>query len=227
MGYDKCPIMKPRILWIKGDRAAATTFLPDLRKKGYHLETVPSGKCALALLSSFHPDLTVVHAASMRSNGQRICCALRGRMNGEPILLIQRKDQHSLTKCQANQVLVLPFTIRKLVNRIQALVPEANGKALHAGPIALYPDCRTLQVAGGEAQKLTPNLVALLHILINNRGVVMEREVLFREVWKTDYVEDTRTLDVHISWLRKKIESDPRRPALLKTVRGVGYRLDA
>ena len=74
--------------------------------------------------------------------------------------------------------------------------------------------------------KLTPRLVALLHILMDHHGEVVEREHLFKKVWETDYTGDTRTLDVHISWLRRAIELDPLKPKFLKTIRGVGYRLD-
>ena len=74
--------------------------------------------------------------------------------------------------------------------------------------------------------RLTPRLAQLLKILIDHSGEVLERERLFREVWKTEYTADTRTLDVHVSWLREAIELDPRKPVFLKTVRGVGYQLD-
>jgi DNA-binding response OmpR family regulator len=78
----------------------------------------------------------------------------------------------------------------------------------------------------GKQSKLTPRLVGLLKILMEHRGEVIEREKLFSQVWETEYTVDTRTLDVHISWLREAIEVDPRRPRFLKTIRGVGYRLD-
>ena len=78
---------------------------------------------------------------------------------------------------------------------------------------------------GREAQA-TPRVVALLKNLIENKGLILDRESLFKKVWSTDYLGDTRSLDVHISWLRKVIEDDPRHPTLLRTIRGVGYKLD-
>ena len=78
----------------------------------------------------------------------------------------------------------------------------------------------------GREARLTPRLVRILRILMQHPGEVVERAVLFRHVWDTEYTEDTRTLDVHISWLRQAIEEDPRKPQFLKTIRGVGYRLD-
>jgi DNA-binding response OmpR family regulator len=78
----------------------------------------------------------------------------------------------------------------------------------------------------GKKTKLTPRLVRLLKMLIDNKGEVVEREELFKKVWRTNYTGDTRTLDVHISWLRQVLEKDPRKPKILKTNRGVGYLLD-
>jgi DNA-binding response OmpR family regulator len=79
----------------------------------------------------------------------------------------------------------------------------------------------------GREERITPRLVKLLKMLIEHRGDVVQRETLFKSVWDTAYTGDTRTLDVHISWLRQAIEEDPRHPQMLKTVRGLGYRLDS
>ena len=123
-------------------------------------------------------------------------------------------------------MLILPFTIRKLVNRIKALVPEESNDVIQAGALAIYPELRMVRCNDGDPKRLTPRQFALLKILMEHPGEIIKRDHLFRKVWQTDYVEDTRTLDVHINWLRKKIEEDPRNPQLLKTIRGVGYRLD-
>jgi DNA-binding response OmpR family regulator len=122
-------------------------------------------------------------------------------------------------------VLHLPFTARKLLNRIIPLLPADETQILHAGPIRLNLRLKKVRCKGREA-RLTPRLVRLLQILMEHSGEMLRREDLFREVWNTAYVGDTRTLDVHISWLREAIEEDPRRPRFIKTVRGVGYRLD-
>jgi len=123
-------------------------------------------------------------------------------------------------------VLVLPFTIRKLLNRIKALGTPQDDNLMRAGALTLYPDLQVVRIEGSKPQPLTPNLTALLKILMQHPGQVLARDTLFRRVWQTDYVEDTRTLDVHICWLRQKIEANPKKPQRLKTVRGVGFRLD-
>ncbi|MEJ2708923.1 MAG: response regulator transcription factor [Anaerolineales bacterium] len=213
------------ILWIEGNRSATPSFVPDLRKKGYQVEVVPTGRAALKRVQGLDPDLVVINSASLRSSGRRICHALREQRNNLPILVICDKSQKS-GSVEASQVLVLPFTSRKLLNRIRILVPEKRGKVLKAGPITFFPEGNRVQLEGGDMQQLTPLLTALLKLFMQHPGKVLARERLFREVWRTNYTNDTRTLDVHIRWLRQKIEMNPRKPRLLKTVRGVGFRLN-
>jgi DNA-binding response OmpR family regulator len=96
---------------------------------------------------------------------------------------------------------------------------------IHKGPIVIDPD-RSMVTCNGQQTTLTPRLFALLELFIENPGTVIPREEMFKQVWKTSYTGDTRTLDVHISWLRQAIEADPRNPKLLQTIRGVGYKLN-
>jgi DNA-binding response OmpR family regulator len=217
--------MKAKILWVEGKRAVTPTFIPKLRKKGYHIETVPSGKMALHRLVEIDPDLAIVDAASLRTPGTRICQSLRDRADGLPIVLILDRDHQPPKEVCANVVLKLPFTIRKLLNRIVAIQPGGSDRTLEVGAIELDLERRQVNCQGREAH-LTPRLTRLLRTLMENPGEVVEREDLFRRVWKTEYTGDTRTMDVHISWLRKAIEADPRQPKFLKTIRGMGYRLD-
>ena len=121
--------------------------------------------------------------------------------------------------------LPLPFTAQKLANRIRPLLPSDGKNVVHAGPIRLDLEHRRVKCLGKNT-KLTPRLIKILRILIDQHGEVVERETLFKRVWETNYTGDTRTLDVHISWLRRAIEKDPVHPRFLKTIRGIGYRLD-
>lgn len=218
--------MHARILWIEGKRAEGPSFTSGLRQKGYELHIVPTGDAALDSLTRTDPDLVVLNAASFRSSGVRICRSVRQRSNGLPILLIN-DPAHPLRAedvC-ANVVLTLPFTLRKLLNRIVPLLPLEGKKVIHKGPIRLDMEMKKVRCHGKEA-RLTPRLSKVLKILMEHAGSVVEREALFRQAWDTEYTEDTRTLDVHISWLRQAIEQDPRNPKMLITLRGLGYRLD-
>lgn len=217
--------MQAIVLWIEAD-PPNEIFIPALRKKGFQVDVVPTGKAALGKISELHPHVVVINASSLRSNGARICQTLRASSNGLPIVLIANPT-HPVdgNATGANVVMDLPFTVRKLVNRINPMLPRTGSEVLTVGPISLNLEHNIVECHTNETQ-LTPRLTHLLRMFLEAPGVVLERERLFKEVWNTDYTGDTRTLDVHISWLRRAIELDPRKPVLLKTIRGVGYRLD-
>lgn len=218
--------MKAKILWIEGKRAASTSLIPGLRRKGFSVDIVATGTQALHYLIDNRPNLIVVHAASMRSNGRRNCRTLRNTRPELPIIVITSPEFPLDGDSGASVVLELPFTTRKLLNRMHPLLPAQDENMLSAGLINL--DSRNRRVScNGREERLTPRLVALLKMLIEHRGEVVPRETLFKSVWNTTYTGDTRTLDVHISWLRQAIEENPRQPKFLKTIRGLGYRLDA
>lgn len=219
------PAFTANILWIEGKRAESPSFVPELRRKGFTVETVPTGKAGLARLSAWPAVLVVVNAASFRTSGRGICQDIRRAQEKVPILLIAN-PQHPLSKDpSADIVLVLPFTVRKLVNRIQPLLPVTSNNVMQVGAIRLDIEHNQVRCRDKETQ-ITPRLTRLLKTLMQHSGTVVEREDLFREVWNTAYTGDTRTLDVHVSWLRQAIEVDPHRPQFLKTIRGIGYRLD-
>ena len=213
------------LLVIEGKHADHPAFVSALRKKGFVVELVNNGNQALArLVGGFNPDVVVVNAASLRTSGKRICRSLREKAPKVPILLILDPDSE-LEKVDADITLSLPFTAQKLVNRIRHLLPGDGNDNIHAGPIRL--DVQKSIVHCQEKQtRLTPRSMRLLKTLIDHKGEVVERKELFSKVWETNYTDDTRTLDVHISWLRRAIEADPEKPIYLKTIRGVGYRLD-
>lgn len=220
--------MKAKILLVEGKRADRPSFVAGLARKGYQVESAANGSDALARLRDFAPDLIIVNAASMRSSGRRICQSIRSRAQGAHIVLImdgQNPESDPKSDQSADVVLVLPFTLQKLMNRIRPLLPAEQKDLLEVGRLQLDLTQRWVRI-GNQQSSLTPRLVHLLRILMEHPGAVIEREYLFRTVWDTAYTEDTRTLDVHISWLRRAIEEDPRSPKYIKTVRGVGYRLD-
>jgi DNA-binding response OmpR family regulator len=216
--------MKAKILWIEGKRADSPSFVPALRKKDYLVEIVSTGSDALARLMEIDPDLVVINAPSLRTSGKRICRDLHEKMNGLPIVIILGPEQNFSGETCARVVLKMPFTIRKLLNRINPLLPGDGMNMLHVGYIRLDLERRRVRCQGREA-RLTPRLTRLLEVLMRHAGEAIERQKLFKEVWDTEYTLDTRTLDVHISWLREALEENPRHPQFLKTIRGVGYRL--
>ncbi|MEA4909922.1 MAG: response regulator transcription factor [Chloroflexi bacterium] len=161
----------------------------------------------------------------MRSSGKRICQSIHQKYPGLPILMVLEEGSDPATRTDADVALVLPFTLQKLLNRIRPLLPNDDEDVMKVGPLELNTEQRWVRLRNRQAQ-LTPRLVILLKALMERPGEVIERSDLFRLVWDTAYIGDTRTLDVHISWLRQAVEDDPRHPKLIKTVRGYGYRLD-
>ncbi len=217
--------MSDLLLVIEGKHADVPSFATELQKKGYQIHLANSGNGAVSRLDKINTSLIVVNAASLRSTGLRICQSIREKNGRYPIILILAREA-KVGKDVADSVLVLPFTAQKLANRIKPLLPGDGKNMVHCGPLRLDIEHRRVKCLGKNA-KLTPRLVTLLHILMDKHGEVVEREALFKKVWDTNYTGDTRTLDVHISWLRRAIELDPLKPKFLKTIRGVGYRLDA
>ena len=215
---------KATLLLIEGRHAEIPSFASDLQKKGFDVVSAQNGSEAVAKLKQTNPTLVIVNAPSLRSTGIRICLSLRKKDSKIPIILILENEK-SIDKDLADSVLVLPFTVQKLVNRTKALMPGDGNNVLSVGPIRLDVENRRVK-ALGKNTKLTPRLITLLQILMDKHGEVVEREALFKKAWETNYTGDTRTLDVHISWLRHAIELDPDNPKFLKTIRGVGYRLD-
>lgn len=212
------------LLVIEVRHANIPSFASDLQKKGFDVQIAKNGSKAVVRLKEVSPSLVVINAASLRSTGLRICQSIREKDSKLPIILIL-ESENEVSKDAADAVLALPFTVQKLVNRIKPLLPGDGKNVLHVGPIRLDLEKRRVRCLG-KSTKLTPRLVTLLNLLMEKHGEVVEREPLFKKAWETNYTGDTRTLDVHISWLRRAIEIDPNSPKLLKTVRGVGYRLD-
>lgn len=213
------------VLLIEGKRTSQRMSFAKALQKRYQVYLVPNGKQALEILQHMSVDIVVLNAASMRTSGIRIGSALR-RCTSGPIITIQGADsqQNHYTR-DADIVLRLPFTSRKLTNRIERLIDTRDGETVTAGPFSLNVKSRTLITSQGEI-RLTPKMTTLLEIFMRNPNSIIERKYIMSKVWDTSYMGDTRTLDVHIRWIRKAIEKVPSKPKYLRTIRGKGYMLD-
>jgi DNA-binding response OmpR family regulator len=212
---------KATVLLIERRRAQHTSCANALKKR-YTVISVPSGSQALQQAPSNAPSVVVLDAVSLQSPGTRIGRYLKSGLPGVPLIHLLSKAGES----PADLVMVAPFTTRKLINNIERLLGETpDGNTIICGPFIMRPDERTL-VANGQETDLTPKLAVLVEFFMRNPGITLDRKSLMERVWQTDYLGDTRTLDVHIRWFRRAIEVDPGHPVYLKTVRGVGYRLE-
>jgi len=216
---------KTRILWAGKRRADIPTFIPALEAKGYKVTFVSTGKDALQKLTKNKPDVMVVDGASMRTTGSRICKTIQAKHPAVPIILINTLDNLPNNDIVADVQLIHPFTVRKLENRIIPFAPGDGMDVIKLGPIQMDMDRQVISCNGRE-EHVTPRMAELLKMMIKSKGLVLDRKKMFSKIWKTDYTEDTRSLDVHINWLRKIIEKDPDHPKLIQTVRGKGYKLD-
>jgi len=189
------------------------------------VESTPNGATALNLVKSMQPEAVIIDAASMRTSGSRICTSMRRAVGSTPIILIIAENEENVYHPHADEVLQLPFTCQKLLNRLRPFIAMEKNKILELGPIRLDLKERWVHCED-KRERLTPRLFVLLEKMMRHPGEMLIREDLFREIWETDYLGDMRSLDVHISWLRQAIEENPRSPKYIKTERGIGYRLE-
>lgn len=223
---------KAKILLIESKRASKSLAFAIPLGRRYDVELAVTGQQALLILTDTFPDVIVLNAASMRTSGKRICVALRHKAPDLPIIHVKRPEETPKKRrrgadptSEADMVLYLPFTSRKLYNRIDRFVAAKDGEVLKAGPFQLNLKSRILTTTSDEV-RLTPKLTVLLELFMRHPNEVLARRFLMEKVWNTDYLGDTRTLDVHIRWIREAIEERPSNPIFLRTVRGKGYVLD-
>jgi DNA-binding response OmpR family regulator len=217
--------MTASILLVQKAKPSIDWILQALEKKGYRVSLVRSEQKAVRQATSEKPDLIILNATSSRMNGAKICRNLYKKAEGIPIILILPEGQKGNYTMGATVILNSPFTSRKLLNRIRIVLKDDRGEIIQVGGLTLSLGKRCVS-RGSRELRLNPKEFELLKVFMRSPGRVLSRKFLMNKVWKTDYMGDTRTLDVHIRWLREKIEEDPSSPIYLRTVRGVGYRFD-
>jgi DNA-binding response OmpR family regulator len=194
-----------------------------LVEKGYGVTKAHTRREAFLLLEQTLPDLVIVDGRHLRFDPYRFSRSLRADGYQVPVLLIVPTDWEVERGSGVNVHLREPFTARKLLNRIGRLLPTIGENVLRVGDLVLDVQQRTVS-RGMVNHRLTPKQARLLEVFMRHPGQVLTRRFLMEQVWETDFVGDTRTLEVHIHWLRKAIEDDPSHPVFLTTVRRVGYR---
>ena len=216
-----------RILLVEGTRSAKSSFREAIAKK-FDIAVASSGDEASGLIISYKPDVIVCDSTNMRTNGERICQRIKKQVPDIPLIhCLGEGETASRDFTMADEVLSLPFTSRKLINRIRTVIPasETDSDLVRAGDISLYFGKRSIVIDGKGEYKVTPKMINLLHQLVLNVNEVVSRKYLMEKVWETSYVGDTRTLDVHIRWLREIVEEDASDPKRIVTVRSQGYSL--
>jgi DNA-binding response OmpR family regulator len=213
-----------RILFVEKDVTTADLLLPSLERKGHQVAVVSTQRQAAGRMRSLRPDLLIIDIASFGLSGYKISDAVRSRLARVPTILLL-EEGHDSAGSTADAFMTPPFTSRKLLYRVKEIAQDLTSREIQIGSMRFDPDTRTLY-RKKQILYLRPKEAGLLMFFLKHAGKVVAREDILRQVWETDYVEDTRTLSVHIRWLREKIEDDPSNPRFLRTVRGVGYRFE-
>ncbi len=171
------------------------------------------------------PDFTIIDNTSSTLEVLEICGWLRQQYSDLLVMLLSGEGARLVQGPHVNMHLIQPFSVRKLSNRFKKLLDIRRTQPVTVGEFTLEPEKRRISHLE-RVVRLTPKEYRLLEFLMRHAGNVLTRRQIMKEVWETDYLGDTRTLDVHIRWLREKIEPDPRSPVYLKTIRRVGYIFD-
>lgn len=216
--------MSLKILLVEKDITITDLFVPSLERKGYEVTVARTQRKATSHVRTSRPDVLVMDVASFGASGYKVSESVRSRLDGVPVILLL-PEGHASAGSSADAFMIPPFTSRKLLYRVRKVAEKVTSHKIQIGPLTLDPDARTLY-KGGDTKHLHPKEAALLEMFMENHGRVLSRQEIMKKVWETDYMGDTRTLSVHVRWLREKIEDDPSRPRYLRTVRGVGYRFE-
>jgi len=226
----------PTILLVEDDATLAETLRYNLEREGYTVIGAGDGVTALELARQDKPDIVVLDVMLPRLDGFSVCRMLRKESAIPIIMLTARQDEVDRIaglELGADDYLTKPFSVGELLARIRAILRRSDRNSgggadrdiLHVGMIKLDAGSRRIWRNDAEIQ-LSQKEFDLLACLMRNRGLALSRDVLLERVWGFDYVGDGRPVDVHIRWLREKVELDPSSPEYLQTVRGIGYRFD-
>ena len=226
------------VLIVEDDKTLLTVLKYNLTKEGYHVITAIDGSEALEIARKDNPNLIVLDIMLPKLDGFEVCRILRKEMT-MPILMLTAKDSEIDKvvglEIGADDYVTKPFSMRELIARIRAMLRRADiipeTKPPDETDLIITQDikiniARRLVTAREATLNLTPKEFDLLALLAMNKGIVFNREQLLEKVWGYDYTGDTRTVDVHVRWLREKIETTPGKPKYIITVRGVGYKLE-
>jgi two-component system response regulator RegX3 len=223
----------PRILLVEDEESLADSVRYNLEREGYAVTVATDGRRAIERFRAEPPALVILDLMLPEVSGLDVCRAIRAQSD-VPIIMVTAKDSEAdkVTGLElgADDYVTKPFSVRELVSRVRAHLRRAKMQAadhaddvLEGGPVVMDVMAHDVTV-NGESVPFPPKEFELLEAFLRRRGRLLTREFLIEEVWGADYFGDTKTLDVHVKRIRRKIERDPHHPDHLVTVRGLGYK---
>jgi len=226
-----------RILVVEDEDSISQPFAEALRRAGFEAVVTGTAAGALELAGEVEPDLVMLDLSLPDGDGRDVCRELRRRSDVPIVMLTARgteMDRIVGLEIGADDYVVKPFSAREVISRIRAVLRRsapregtgAEDGAIRVEDLELDPAARIARLDGG-ALDLSRKEFDLLAELMRNAGKVVKREDLMSKVWDVNWFGSTKTLDVHIGWLRRKLGDDPVRPRFIETVRGVGFRFAA
>lgn len=230
--------MAEKILLVDDEEMIVESIEYALLQEGYEVVRASNGQEALQQVQLTKPNLIVLDLMLPQLSGLEVCRLLRREHNDVPIIMLTAKgeeiDRVIGLEVGADDYLIKPFSLRELVARIKALLRRSKTGDSETKQAKVYQH-QDLMVnlsehrvtVGDRPVELSPKEFKILAMLMSTPGRVFSREELLEQVWGLDFYGDTKTVDVHIRWLREKIEEDPSSPKYVQTVRGFGYRLGA
>lgn len=235
--------MAEKILVVDDEISLQETLAYNLKKQGYQVETTGNGTDALELAREIKPDLIILDVMLPGLDGFEVCRILRREMTTPVLMLTARDDEIDRVvglEVGADDYLAKPFSMRELIARVKAmlrrvrLVREEVTQTESARPKAEIMEFDNLRIdmtrreitVDDTVVPFKPKEYELLTFFAQHRGQVLSREYILERVWGWDFIGDSRTVDVHVRWLREKIEAEPANPRRIITVRGAGYRFE-
>lgn len=222
------------ILIVEDDPSISTLIDYNLKQAGYRTLTAMDGPSALDAAAGHHPDLILLDLMLPGMDGIEVCRTLRSRQVETPVIMLTARSEES-DKVEgldmgADDYMTKPFSPRELTARVKAVLRRTGSTQLRQDSLTLngitvYPD-QYVTEQDGQRLDFTPKEFELLVHLMRNKNKVLSRAQLLQAVWQYEFSGDTRIVDVHISHLRDKIETDTKNPKSIKTVRGIGYRFE-